>query len=115
MRELMQALPFVLSLAAFVGAMWLLVLWERKQARTWTCVAEGEFDRIERGFRTESVRHGSMVHTTSYYRVPTTAVVLADGRSFVLRGRRDLPFGRGAKLRVLRNGLGSHRIERLDQ
>ncbi len=112
MHDVIRFLPLAGILLLFSAGIWFLVRWERKQATTWTAVAEGALARVEHGFRTESRRSGAMVHTTSYYRVPTTTIVFDDGQAFVLRGRPDLP-APGARIRVWRNGLGGYRLERL--
>lgn len=113
MREFLQVLPFIGIFGLFGLAMWLLVRWERKQANTWTVVADGEFDRAEYGYYTYARRSGAMVHTTSYHRMDVTTVYFTDGRSFVMNGRRDMPFPRGTKIRIDKNGLGGRRFERL--
>ena len=113
MHTLMQILPFVGIFGLFGLAMWLLLRWERKQANTWTTVADGEFDRAEYGYYTYSSRSGAMVHTTSYHRMDVTTVYFQDGRSYAMNGRKDMPHPRGTKIRISRNRLGGHRLESL--
>ncbi len=113
MDAFLSFLP-VLAFCLFIAAAGLLALrWERKQAATWTTVAEGEFALAEHREYTYSRRTGAMVHATTRYRATMTIVRLADGRAFNLDGRRTFDFPPGTKVRVHRNGLGDHRLERL--
>lgn len=113
MDAFLSFLPVLAFCLAMVGLGFLAVRWERKQARTWTAVAEGEFGRVEHREYTYSRRTGAMVHTTTRYRATMTIVHFADGRSFAMDGRHDPDIPPGTRVRVYRNGLGGHRLERL--
>jgi hypothetical protein len=113
MNTLLHILPFVGIFGLFGLAMWLLVRWERKQANAWTPVADGDLDRAEYGHYFALSRSGAMVHTTSYHRIDVTTVFFQDGRSYVMDGLKNMPYPRGTKVRIMRNGQGNHRLDRL--
>lgn len=113
MDAFLSFLPVLAFCLVMAGLGILAVYWERKQSRTWTAVAEGEFGRAEHRQYTYSHRSGAMVHTTTRYRAWMTVVHFTDGRSFSLDGRHEPGFLPGTRVRVYRNGLGSHRLERL--
>jgi hypothetical protein len=87
-----------------------MIRYENKQANIWFNVAEGEFDHVEYGHWTESRRSGAMVHTTNYYKMTATAIFFTDGRSYILNGRKDVPFPKGTKVTIRENKLGNRKI-----
>lgn len=113
MHEFMQLLPVLAFVALLTGAGLLAVAWERKQARTWTVVAEGAFAGVEHRKYRYSTRSGAMVHTTTYHVGIMTIVHLDDGRFFSIIGRHEPDIAPGAPVRIHRNGLGGHRLESL--
>ena len=104
----------LLILAAFglglVLFCWLLIRHDRKLAKCWSLVAEGEVERVEHGYYYYTRRTGAMVHTTTRYRADQTTIHFTDGRSVTVEGRRG-PFERGTRLSIRRNGLGDHEID----
>lgn len=113
MDAFLSFLPVLAFCLVMVCLGWLALRWERKQAQTWTAVADGEFSRVEHRQYTYSHRSGAMVHTTTRYRAWLTVVHFTDGKSFSMHGRHEPDFPPGTRVRVYRNGLGSHRLERL--
>ncbi len=85
MDAFLSFLPVLAFCLIMCGLGLLAVRWERKQARTWAPVAEGEFGRVEHRQYTYSHRSGAMVHTTTQYRAWLTVVHFTDGKAFTLR------------------------------
>ncbi|HTK05415.1 MAG TPA: hypothetical protein VL500_07555 [Candidatus Eisenbacteria bacterium] len=113
MHEFLQFLPVLAFVMLIAAAGLLAVAWERKQARTWTVVAEGAYAGFEHRKYRYSTRSGAMVHTTTYHVGILTIVRLDDGRSFSINGRHEPDIAPGTAVRIHRNGLGAHRLERL--
>ena len=105
--------PLIVLLVAAVGGMIWLIRWERRAASTWTVVAEGEFDRFEKRQHRYSTRSGAMVHTTTHHVVTVTAVHFTDGRSVVCWGGLNADWPKGTRIRALKNGLGSYKVEKI--
>lgn len=106
---------FILVLLLAPGGIAALIVWERNASRTWTVVTEGEFDRFEKRQHRYSTRSGAMVHTTTHHVITVTDVYLADGTRVVCWGGLDPSWPKGTRIRVLRNGLGSYKVEPITQ
>jgi hypothetical protein len=106
-------LAIVGVLALGVAGLYALIAWEKKAANTWEVVAEGELDRCEQRRHHYARRSGAMVHTTHHYTATITVVHFTDGNHVACWGHADPGWPKGTRVRVLKNGLGRHRLENL--
>ncbi|GEM_PF-2101390 len=100
-----------------LAAILFLILSEKegnRLAEEWIVVASGIYHHVVYGKHTESRRSGAMVHTTHYYEMKVTVLYFTDGRTCVLGGRRDIDFPSGTNVRVIENGLGQRKIEKIE-
>lgn len=105
----------LLAVAAiiFCATLWVFIVRvERKRNNTWVVVAEGVYDRVEYGYHVVNQSSGAMVHSTSYRRIEDTVIYFDDGRAYVARGRQDMSFPAGARIRICRNQNQEYRIEK---
>jgi len=113
MNDLIALIPvFALLLLIFAFAFF-AVRHDRKLAKIWETVAEGEFARAEYSHYYYSRRSGAMVHTTSHYRVDLTTIHFTGGLAIVARGHHELPYPVGTPIRIRRNKLGDFQIEKI--
>lgn len=67
----------------------------------WMEIASGRYDRAEYGYHIVAERRGTLVQSTGYRQMDVTAIYLIDGRSFIMRGRHDMPHPHGTRIRIL--------------
>lgn len=84
---------------------------ETKKSKVWTLVAEGIYDRVEYGSFEYTTRGGAMVRVTRHHVMEVTVVYFNDGRTCVMEERHDMPFPKGASVRILENGMSRRKIE----
>lgn len=108
--------PFAALLAIIAGAAALVVLfarWERRQAKAWTVVAEGAYDRVEHRRYHRTYWSGmAQLPMITHGIAELTVVHLQDGRSFAVDGHVEPDVPRGAAVRLRRNGLGHLVLDR---
>lgn len=100
----------LLILFVFVAA---LLVHTDSLSKQWTVVMTGVYDSADYGYFEREERSGAMVHTTHYRKIEVTVIRFEDGRTHVMSGRYSMPFPKGSTVRVHRNGLNRHRLEKL--
>ena len=84
----------------------------------WRTVFEGTYDYAVYGEYDYVRMHrtGAMVHTSraTHHVMKVTAVYFDDGRTAVMEGRQDMDFPTGTAVRIIENGLGQRKIEKMD-
>lgn len=120
MQELLHGLlrdaPVFLILGGLIGFLFLVVHLQEKDrerlSQAWDEVMDGEFDYVVYGEYDYVRRVGSMSKHDKTFIMKTTAVHFADGRACVAKGRLDMPFSKGERIRISRNGLGGYKVEK---
>ena len=89
---------------------WGLYRWEEMASKSWKVISEGVYEHSEGYIFGYNHRLGMIERVDKKFRIPITRVYLDDGRSFLLKDHHELP-NTGTPIRILKNKLGSYKVE----